>query len=207
MLHNRLARIQMEPAMPFEIHSPDEEEPVEQNRSREESWMRRSALHYLGQRSTSVANLRRVLARRAKRKLDPEIEQDVGAMIERTVAFCVRNGFVDDAAFVEGRIHSGRSRGLSMRRIGAALGAKGVDRTLVAQAFDTDDRDEREEAAALRLAQRKRLGPWRRLDREYDTQKEVAVMARGGFSISLAKRIVGLSVEEAEEIESRRGGL
>jgi len=186
--------------MPSDTFNPTDKSLVGESRSREESWMRKSALHYLGQRSTSVANLRRVLARRAKRRLDPEIEQDVGAMIERTVEFCVRNGFVDDTAFVEGRIHSGRSRGLSMRRIGAALGAKGVDRALVAQAFDTDDRDEREEAAAVRLAQRKRIGPWRRADRDYDPHKEVGVLARGGFSISLAKRIIGLTIEEADEI-------
>ena len=156
--------------------------------SREESWMRKSALHYLGQRSTSVANLRQVLRRRARRKLGPESE--VADMIERTIDYCRRLGFIDDASFVEARLHAGRSRGLSARRIGAALAAKGVDRALVAQALGGEDSDTAEEKAAARLAQRRRIGPWRRTEGEADIGREIAILARGGFGISLARRIV-----------------
>ncbi|WP_187829676.1 regulatory protein RecX [Labrys sp. KNU-23] len=162
--------------------------------SREESWMRKSALHYLGQRSTSVANLRQVLLRRARRKLGPEIE--VAELIEHTIDYCRRLGFIDDASFVEARLHAGRSRGLSARRIGAALAAKGVDRALVAEALAAEDRDAAEERAAARLAQRRRIGPWRRADREADIEKEIAVLARGGFAISLARRIVTADPDE-----------
>ncbi len=172
--------------------------PVDPNLSREEVWMRRSALHYLGQRSTSIANLRQILKRRARRNLGADA--DAAALIERTVEYCARNGFVDDAAFVEGRVNAGRSRGLSMRHIAAALQAKGVDRDLVAEAFATEDRRELEERAAARLAKRKRIGPWRRLDREYDTEKEIAVLARGGFAISLARRIVTGAPEEVQAL-------
>ncbi|PRH84909.1 RecX family transcriptional regulator [Labrys okinawensis] len=156
--------------------------------SREESWMRKSALHYLGQRSTSVANLRQVLQRRARRRLGPDV--DVAEMIERTIDYCRQYGFVDDTSFVEARLHAGRSRGLSARRIGAALAAKGIDRTLMAQVFAGEDRHDAEERAAARLAQRRRIGPWRREERAFEIEKEIAVLARGGFSISLSRRII-----------------
>ncbi|WP_454813895.1 regulatory protein RecX [Labrys neptuniae] len=162
--------------------------------SREESWMRKSALHYLGQRSTSVANLRQVLLRRARRKLEPEIE--VAEMIERTIDYCRQLGFIDDASFVEARLHAGRSRGFSARRIGAALAAKGVDRTLVAQALAGEDRDAAEERAAARLAQRRRIGPWRRTDRDAELEREIAILARGGFAVWLARRIVTADPDE-----------
>lgn len=162
--------------------------------SREESWMRKSALHYLGQRSTSVANLRQVLQRRARRKLGPDIE--IAELIERTVAYCRQYGFIDDASFAEARLHAGRSKGLSARRIGAALAAKGVDRTLVAQALAAEDRHVAEERAAARLAQRRRIGPWRRTDRQNDIDKEIAILARGGFAITLARRIVCADPDE-----------
>lgn len=162
--------------------------------SREESWMRKSALHYLGQRSTSAANLRQVLQRRARRRLGPDAE--IAEMIERTIAYCRCHGFIDDTSFAEARLHAGRSKGLSARRIGAALAAKGVDRALVAQVFAGEDRDLAEERAAARLAQRRRIGPWRRADREFDPEKEIAILARGGFAISLARRIVGADPEE-----------
>jgi hypothetical protein len=83
--------------------------PLSQNLTREEGLMRKSALHYLGQRITSVANLKRVLTRRAQRKLGPQV--DGTGMIERTIDYCRRNGFVDDAAFIEARIHSAGARG------------------------------------------------------------------------------------------------
>jgi regulatory protein len=158
--------------------------------------MRKSALHFLGQRITSVANLKRVLARRAQRKLRPQV--DATGMIERTIDYCRRNGFVDDAAFIEARIHSGRSKGLSRHRIGAALGAKGIDRFLIAAAFDTDGAKESEERSAALFAQRKRIGPWRRPERDYGLRGEVAVLARAGYSVDLARRILTTTPEEAE---------
>ncbi|WP_413987883.1 regulatory protein RecX [Labrys okinawensis] len=171
--------------------------PADPNLDREESWMRKSALHYLGQRTTSIANLRQALQRRARRKLGTDV--DATAMIERTIAYCTRLGFLDDAAFVEARIHIGRSKGHSTRRIGAALKAKGVDATVVAAAFAIDDREAVEERAAARFARRKRIGPWRRPDRDHDIEKEIAALARGGFAISLARRVV---IGDPEEIEA-----
>jgi regulatory protein len=172
--------------------------PADPHRSREESWMRKSALHYLGQRTTSIANLRQVLQRRARRKLGTDV--DATAMVERTLTYCARLGFVDDAAFVEARIHAGRSKGYSTRRIGAALKAKGVDDAVVAEAFATEDREAVEERAAARFARRKRIGPWRRPDRDHDIDKEIAVLARGGFAISLARRIVTGDPREIEAL-------
>ena len=170
--------------------------PLSENLTREEGLMRKSALHYLGQRITSFANLKRVLARRAQRKLRPQV--DATGMIERTIDYCRGNGFVDNAAFMEARIHSGRGKGLSRRRIGAAPGAKGIDRLLIAAAFDADDANESEERSAALFAQRKRIGPWRRPEQDYDFRGEVAVLARAGYLVDLARRILTPTPEEAE---------
>jgi len=171
---------------------------VDESLCRDEIWMRKSAMHYLGQHATSVANLRRVLARRAQRRLDPVL--DAAAMIERTIDFCSRNGFVDDTVFAEARVRTGRSRGFSMRRIEAGLHAKGVDRAVLAGVLDGDAKQRHEEAAAALFARRRRIGPWRRPDREFDLQKEIALLARGGFSVSLARRIVTAEAEDAEAL-------
>jgi regulatory protein len=163
-----------------------------------EVWMRKSALHYLGQRSTSIANLRLVLLRRARRKLGVDV--DASDIIQRTLDYCLNLGIVDDKAYAEVRITAGRYRGLSKRRICASLRSKGVDGALVAQAFATHDRDTLEERAAARLAQRKRIGPWRRLDRVVTPEKEIAVLARSGFDISLARRIVTGDPDEVQAL-------
>ncbi len=74
--------------------------------------------------------------------------------------------------------------------------AKGVDRSIVANAFAREDREAQEERAAARFAQRKRIGPWRPPDRDHDIEKEIGMLARGGFAISLARRVVTADPEE-----------
>ena len=55
----------------------------------------------------------------------------------------------------------------------------------VAEAVDLD-----EAAQARRLAQRKRLGPYRPGEREPYRDKDLRAMVRAGFSLGLAKRVV-----------------
>ena len=58
-------------------------------------------------------------------------------------------------------------------------------RACVAEAVDLD-----EPTQARRLAQRKRLGPYRPGDREPYREKDVRSLVRAGFSVSLAKAVV-----------------
>ncbi|WP_208999914.1 regulatory protein RecX [Stappia sediminis] len=122
---------------------------------------------------------------------------DFQFMIRDTVEFCVRNGLVDDRAYVETKITSLRRRGRSTRRIKATLSAKGVCSELIQEALDDDPQNELN--AAIRYAQRRRLGPWR-TNTQPDhrmQEKEIAALCRAGFSYSLAQRIVS-----AEDIET-----
>ena len=56
-------------------------------------------------------------------------------------------------------------------------------------------------AAALNLARRRRLGPYKAPgDREDQRQKDLAVLARGGFGYQIARRVIEAgSVAELEE--------
>lgn len=167
-----------------------------------------AALHYLGRFSASSAHLKRVLLRRVDRSLRvhggdaAEARQLVDALIER---FC-RSGLLDDAAYAAGKARSLRRRGTSRSVIAKTLRAKGVSADQTETAMEELAAERREEdgngdlAAAARLAQRKRLGPFRPKDARAELrQRDMAALARAGFSYDVARQIV--DTENAEAME------
>jgi regulatory protein len=159
----------------------------------------KSALHYLDRYGSSVENLRRVLARKVRRAaealdLDP---CDYDGIIDRVVERCRASGLVDDAAFAESKIASERRKGRSARRIGMTLAAKGIDRDLAGDMLSREGEAE-ELRAAMTAARKRRLGPWRSGEADHERiGREIAVLARQGFTLVLARRIV-----EADSIEA-----
>lgn len=172
-----------------------------------------AALHYLGRFSASSAHLKRVLLRRVDRSLRvhggdaAEARRLVDALIER---FC-RSGLLDDAAYAAGKARSLRRRGTSRSVIAKTLRAKGVsaDQTETAMEELAAERSEEDGngdlAAAARLAQRKRLGPFRPKDARAELrQRDMAALARAGFSYDVARQVVdAASTAELEDLISR----
>ena len=123
-------------------------------------------------------------------------EAEIGRVVEAVVQLCREAGYINDAAYAESKVASGARRGLSRRRIGQALAAKGVEEDLVRAAVEEVD----DAQAALIFAKRRRLGPWRTRAVDNALMKDVAAMARGGFSSELAFRTCKLSLAEAEAL-------
>jgi regulatory protein len=158
-----------------------------------------AALHYLERYASSSANLRRLLMRRVARAArhhgsDPaEGERLVAAIIERYL----RAGLLDDAAYAAQQTASLRRRGGSRRLIRGRLAAKGVDAALAEAALASDEGGG-DLAAAAALARRRRLGPYRTGDaRAASRQKDLAALARAGFSLDLARRVLAAADPEA----------
>lgn len=164
--------------------------------AKQKAWLSRAAIHYLSQRSASADQLRQVLARKVPRRMPEATEDEVAGLVDAVVRQCQEAGYINDAAYAEGKVASGSRRGLSRRRLGQALAAKGVEEELIRTAVaDVDDA-----RAAVIFAKRRRLGPWRTREVENALMKDVAAMARGGFSSELAFRTCKLSLEAAEEL-------
>jgi regulatory protein len=153
-------------------------------------YLQRAAMHYLERYAAPAEQLRRVLQRKIAASCRHH-EQDPALFIEmrdQVVARCVASGLVDDARFAEARAASLRRKGQSGRAVAAKLAAKGVPRELAARSSEAGEAAER--AAARIAARRKRLGPWRRPDRPFDRQKEIAALARAGFAPALARLVI-----------------
>jgi regulatory protein len=101
----------------------------------------------------------------------------------------VGQGFVDDRAFAEAKAGSLLRRGYGGRRVNAALSQAGieeVDREGAAHAVESQAF-----TAALRFAERRRIGPYAAepLERD-DRSKALAAMLRAGHGFDLSRRIV-----------------
>lgn len=166
----------------------------------------KAALAYLERYASSGANLRGVLMRSVERAARAGIgDRAAGALLVDSVVERYRaRGLLDDRLYAEGRVRTLHRQGRSRARIAAALAAKGVareeiDRTLAAFAAETPEADL---AAALAFARRRRLGPYRAVDRRASLrQKDLAALSRAGFSFEVARRIVDADGPEAIEGE------
>jgi regulatory protein len=170
-----------------------------------------AALDYLARYAATEAALRRVLerridrwARRAATELDPETTT-AHAATARTVARdvaarLVAAGAVNDAAYAENRARGLLRAGRSHRAAAAHLAAKGVDPATVQSALPNDAQTEL--AAALVLARRRRIGPFRPAPHPDPDQRhrELAILARAGFPQDVARRALAMDPAEAEAL-------
>lgn len=169
-------------------------------------YLERAALHYLGRFSSSEKNLKDVLCRKIRRRNEdgraPSDEQV--QWVDDVVAKCRKYGYVDDARYARQRAESLLTRGKPVRMISMELARKGISETLrktvLAELCEDDEIDPDHKAAAA-YVRRRRFGPFRRQDAPEDKfDKELASMARAGFSYDLARKTLILSIEEIEYI-------
>ena len=146
------------------------------------------ALAYVGRFATSRAKLAAYIGSKLKERgwtgKDPA---DVAALVERLAGL----GYVDDQAFAMSRARSLTARGYGERRVRQALHGAGI--------AEEDSQEARELAgseaikAALRLARRRRLGPFAASPSSpKGRDRALAAMLRAGHSFALARAIVDL---------------
>ncbi len=164
-----------------------------------------AALHYLGRYAASKAHLRRVLMARVQRSAyhhgtdEGEGAKFVDAVIEKFE----RLGYLDDKAFAAMRARSLYTRGTPLRGIRFKLAQQGVEEADVESALavlvEEEGVAEPDLAAAVKLAERRRLGPFGDQDPEtLDARRnrDLGRLARAGFSYDIAKRVI-----EAEDTD------
>ena len=165
-----------------------------------ESHLRNVALYYLQRFASSSGNLRAFLKRRVSRAAkhhETNIEE-ANAWIDKLIADYERTGLLNDEVFLTSKLGSLRRKGESRRVIEIKLQQKGLEKDLIAEKMAGEDEDT-EWQAALRHVQRKRLGAYRLPSRMKDDvnyhDKDMAAMARAGFSYELAKRALKEDLE------------
>ena len=171
------------------------------------NWVRNAGLHYLGRFSPSEGHFRTILHNKIKRAetrvsdLRSDHEQWVNAAVEEAK----RYGGLNDSKLALSLTRSLQRSGLARAAARQRLLKKRLNKTDIERALDEIYTPQEGEidptlAAAARAAKKKRLGPWGPHPIDYQTkQKQLAVLARRGFSYSIARKILESDREEAEE--------
>jgi regulatory protein len=164
------------------------------------------ALAYVGRFATTRARLCTYLARKIReRGWDGQREPEPERIADRFAEL----GYIDDAAYALGKARALTGRGYGKRRVVEKLRIAGVDEADGAAA--RDHADEEAVAAALRFAQRRRLGPFAEfpIRDPREREKALAAMVRAGHEFGLSRAIVDLApgVEiDPDELAERISG-
>jgi regulatory protein len=169
-----------------------------------------AALDYLARYAATEAGLRRVLERRVDRWVrraagaDGETVAAQGSAariaVQEVVARLVAAGAVNDATYAESRARSLVRSGRSRNAAAAQLRAKGVDPVTVQTVLREDAQTEL--AAALVLARKRRIGPFRRgaAPDEATRKRDLGVLARAGFPQDVARQALAMDADQAETL-------
>ncbi len=169
--------------------------------------LERSALHYLERYDSSSGHLRRLLRRKValSARVHGTDPQQGAAAVERLIGRLTDLGLLDDRRYAGERVRSLRARGTSTAMIRAKLRAKALPAALVDSMLSADGGAAagRELLAALRYAQRRRLGPFRTVDRAARRERDLAALGRQGFDYETARRVVDSDDPAALEAEAK----
>ena len=196
--------------MQQDILSDDEIKPAYKKRERKvpkkitESYLHNSGLAYLQRFPASTAHFRTVMKRKIDRSCRHHTEQsreDSTQMLESVIGKFQTLGLLNDEGYLRGMVTSLRRRGLSAAAILSKLSAKGLPANDIRAALGTFDSESIDEqtgdiAAALRMARRKRLGSFRTPGKPATPEKDLATLARAGFSYDTAKKALSFSAED-----------
>ncbi len=185
------------------------------------TYLRRLTGWYLERWDAPAAHLRRKLAERGRRAAE-ELGQDpaeIEPLLDEAVAWAVAEGLVDDARFARNLVAASRGRGQATPKIRAMTREKGVPAALITAVLAEEAEEAAElgapdadRVAAIRYARKRRFGPWRPPPRVPEPseatardaardkrRKELASMARAGFSFGLAATILDGDADALEE--------
>lgn len=179
-----------------------------------ERYLYNSGTYYLQRFTASSAHFRKVMIQKIDKSCYYHKEQDREDCIEildKIIGEFLSLGFLNDEAYARGSVTSLRRRGLSEKVIMMRLQQKGIPAPLIKKYLDQVDEEygpDSEFQAALRLAQKKRIGPFSpqdtgTIEREYIEKrrnKAIGAMARAGFSYDIVSKVMELSHGDAIDI-------
>jgi len=164
-----------------------------------------AGLYYLQRFPSSCENFRRVMMRRVNRSARYyNTNPEVGAkIIDVLIKKFIKIGLLNDLRYAEFKVINFRRRGLSERMIRAKLAERRVSTEVINDIFQllNSNNSDLELNASIIFSRRTRLGAFRGSQDKHQKfrEKDMAKLARAGFSYNVAQKILG--IETREELE------
>ena len=162
------------------------------------------AFSYLEKYSPSKQQLKVFLLKKYLTKIKgTKSKKEVTAIIDEIVSNLEKNKLLNDEMYSDSKARMFLRRGYSLNKINQSLRSKGIDDKYVKQSIEKikEDQIEPDFVSALKLCKRRRIGPLRpESNRELFYKKDMGILARGGFSFDLSKRVLDLDANEFKKL-------
>ena len=162
------------------------------------------AYSYLEKYSPSKQQLKVFLLKKYLTKIKGTAsKREVSMIIDEIIINIEKNRIVNDELYSDSKARMFLRRGYSLNKINQSLRNKGIDSKYIKQTIDKIKEDEIEPdfVSALKLCKRRRIGPLRpAANRELFYKKDMGILARGGFSFELSKRVLDLETVEYHKL-------
>ena len=162
------------------------------------------AFGYLEKYSPSKQQLKVYLLKKYLTKIKGiQTKREVSSLIDEILLNLEKNKLLNDELYSDSKARMYLRRGYSLNKINQSLRNKGIDSKYIKQTIDKIKEDEIEPdfVSALKLCKRRRIGPLRpEANRELFYKKDMGILARGGFSFDLSKRILNLDQKEFNKL-------
>ena len=166
--------------------------------------LRDLAYSYLEKYSPSKQQLKVHLLKKYLTKIKgTKSKKEVTVIIDEIVLNLEKNKILDDELYSDSKARMFLRRGYSLNKINQSLRNKGIESKHIKQSIDKIKEDEIEPdfVSALKLCKRRRIGPLRPdANRELFYKKDMGILARGGFSFDLSKRVLDLETDEFHKL-------
>ena len=162
------------------------------------------AYSYLEKYSPSKQQLKVYLLKKYLTKIKgTKSKKEVTSIIDQIVSNLEKNKFLNDEMYADSKARMFLRRGYSLNKINQSLRNKGIQDEYVKKSIDKIKENEIEPdfVSALKLCKRRRIGPLRpESNRELFYKKDMGILARGGFSFDLSKRVLELKKDEFDKL-------
>ena len=130
-------------------------------------------------------------------------KKEVSSLIDEIITNLEKNRILNDELYSDSKARMFLRRGYSLNKISQSLRNKGIESKYVKQSIDKikEDKIEPDFVSALKLCKRRRIGALRpSANRELFYKKDMGILARGGFSFELSKRVLDLETNEFNKL-------
>ncbi len=162
------------------------------------------AFSYLEKYNPSKQQLKIYLMKKYLTKIKgTKSKKEVSLLIEQIVSNLEKNKILSDELYSDSKARMFLRRGYSLNKINQSLRSKGIEDKYIKLTLEKIKENEIEPdfVSALKLCKRRRIGPLRAAsNREIFFKKDMGVLARGGFSFEMSKRVLNLEIEEFNKL-------
>jgi len=162
------------------------------------------AYSYLEKYSPSKQQLKVYLLKKYLTKIKgSKSKREISEIIDEILVNLEKNRIINDELYADSKARMFLRRGYSLNKINQSLRNKGIGNEHIKNSIDKikEDKIEPDFVSAVKLCKRRRIGALRPgTNRELFYKKDMGILARGGFSFELSKRVLDLSLEEFNKL-------